>query len=597
MLKILKNLKIRNKLLVSFGLVIALFLVTVVTSVVSMFNVRTQFENFHDHAFVMSNTTYEMRVNLQRLAKDICKATMTDDSAKSTTYLNDADEQLQKLKDAFTYIENNANTDAFLSLSAQAKSLMESSVSVREELYNLAQNGYVDRAINLYFDSYEPILTEVQEIIIQMDTYSENYASTVYDGVISQSFSANVAVIVIAVVALLLTLMTTFTLTALITSPIHDLKTAAEEMAQGNLHAHTNLLYQSRDELGDLADSLRYSMNTIDDYVTEISGILDVMAKGDLTKDFAQITNFHGQFYSFKESLTTILKSFNSTLTEIDNASQQVDAGSDQVSMGAQALSQGATEQASATEELSATVTEINQALIDANQAAINASSTADEAGRIANECNDQMKELVVAMNDISHTSDEISKIIKEIDDIAFQTNILALNAAVEAARAGAAGKGFAVVADEVRNLAAKSADSAKNTAALIEACVAAVNKGASLVDSTAERLQNVSNNSDKIATMVQDIAVTAQRSTDSVQQVSSGLEQIAAVVQTNSATAEESAAASEELSSQATLLKDLIGRFTLHRDTISTTRKNVAAKASSSDSTYAFAGSSDSKY
>ena len=40
------------------------------------------------------------------------------------------------------------------------------------------------------------------------------------------------------------------------------------------------------------------------------------------------------------------------------------------------------------------------------------------------------------------------------------------------------------------------------------------------------------------------------------------GIEQISNVVQDNSATAEESAAASEELSAQAILLKDQIGKF-----------------------------------
>lgn len=54
---------------------------------------------------------------------------------------------------------------------------------------------------------------------------------------------------------------------------------------------------------------------------------------------------------------------------------------------------------------------------------------------------------------------------------------------------------------------------------------------------------------------------------TDSIQQVSEGTGQISSVVQTNSATAEESAAASEELSGQSSLLKDLVGRFTLRQD------------------------------
>ena len=46
--------------------------------------------------------------------------------------------------------------------------------------------------------------------------------------------------------------------------------------------------------------------------------------------------------------------------------------------------------------------------------------------------------------------------------------------------------------------------------------------------------------------------------------QVTVGIDQISSVVQTNSATAEESAAASEELSSQAQVLKRLVGQFKL---------------------------------
>ena len=46
-------------------------------------------------------------------------------------------------------------------------------------------------------------------------------------------------------------------------------------------------------------------------------------------------------------------------------------------------------------------------------------------------------------------------------------------------------GKGFAVVADKVRNQSQKSAEAAKNTTALIESSIAAVERGTELVNRT----------------------------------------------------------------------------------------------------------------
>ncbi|MEW8987446.1 MAG: methyl-accepting chemotaxis protein, partial [Bacillus sp. (in: firmicutes)] len=304
---------------------------------------------------------------------------------------------------------------------------------------------------------------------------------------------------------------------SLISNPLKNLGNVANRMADGDLDV--DISFQSKDEVGELARA----------------------------------------FKKMSENL-------NDVIANIHSAAEQVSSGSKQVSDSSVELAQGATEQASSIEQFTASIEEISSQTNNNAKNAIAANEIASSAKMDAERGNERMIKMLGSMEDINESSSNISKIIKVIDEIAFQTNILALNAAVEAARAGQHGKGFAVVAEEVRNLAARSADAAKETTDLIEGSIKKVEDGTKIATETANALNKIVVEITKVASLVGDIAVASNEQASGIGQVNQGILQVSQVIQANSATAEESAAASEELSSQAELLNNMVRRFKLKR-------------------------------
>ncbi len=257
-------------------------------------------------------------------------------------------------------------------------------------------------------------------------------------------------------------------------------------------------------------------------------------------------------------AITRTTRQLRGVALHLAEGAEQITSASSQVASSSQTLAQGASEQAASLEETSSSSEEITSMTRKNAENSQAAAGVMTEVDQRVTEGNRTLEEMVHSMQEITGSSDKISKIIKVIDEIAFQTNILALNAAVEAARAGEAGMGFAVVADEVRSLAQRSAQAAKDTAALIEESIAKSNEGSQRLEHVAKVIHAITESAAKVKTLVDEVNLGSQEQARGIEQISQSIAEMDRVTQANAASAEQSASASEEMSAQAEALQNV---------------------------------------
>lgn len=555
----LKNLKVGKKIGISF------FIVLLITSFVNgnaLFNLRRTGKMIH-HIY---EGPYQLTNQAMAIGRELASArqNVTDayTSASLDYYKEEANSDFDSIDERINIISQHKEADDKLigSLKDNVEQLRKEAEKIypfieEEEEWEVVELMLTDESSE-FFSIFKECEDNIMEIYDQFDKIGKEYIEGADKAVLKSNIYGNILTPMVIILGILISRK----LIKEIKEPVIEIEAAAKKMSMGDFNIELN--YESEDELGNLSNSIRQMSNKTKQVIYDTVRVLGLVSSGDF--DAKTQVEYIGVYKEIENSLAKITNELSETMEQIDIASDEVRAASEQVASASQMLSQGATEQASSIEELSATILEISEQIKDTASNAKEANILSLSSGKEVKEGNERMQEMIRAMKDISSSSNEISRIIKTIDDIAFQTNILALNAAVEAARAGEAGKGFAVVAEEVRNLAAKSADAAKNTTILIQNSMQAVNTGNQIADNTASSLMKIIENSDENIALIDKIAKSSEEQACSINQVTLGVSQISDVVQTNSATAEESAAASEELSGQAQMLKLLIGKFKL---------------------------------
>lgn len=512
-----KNMKIGTKMIVGYLIVALLAGAIGVLGIMNIQTIEKADTNLYEKMTVPLGELILVAESFQRQRGNVKDILLSETAAEITDYEARIEERNQEFITNLESVATTLLTEEGAKLVDDIKANKIKYDAVAAQIIAYAKAGNKDKARELMTGEGNDLRTLIEnnyrdlmamKVSIAEDTAASNKAL---------ADSSTTMTIIILVVVMVISMLLGYFISSSIRKPINKMVEASKRLADGDLDVQINV--DSKDEIGILA----------------------------------------GAFAAMAANM-------NEVMTNINAASEQVASGARQVSDSSMALSQGATEQASSIEELTASVEEIaSQTRLNA-QNATEANSLATNAKVNAVKGNDQMKLMLKSMDEINDSSNNISKIIKVIDEIAFQTNILALNAAVEAARAGQHGKGFAVVAEEVRNLAARSANAAKETTDLIEGSIKKVEGGTKIANETATALTQIVDGIDKVANLVGDIAVASNEQAQGVEQINQGIGQIADVVQTTSATSEETAAASEELSSQAEMLKQQVARFRLKK-------------------------------
>lgn len=339
--------------------------------------------------------------------------------------------------------------------------------------------------------------------------------------------------------------------------------------------------------------------------IGEFLRISDIVAKGDL-RDQAHITS-QDEFGTLAKSYNATIANLKNLISQVQNTAEQVAASSEeltasadqsanvvnQVAQSISSVAGGATDQVEAitstsavVEQMSASIEETAATAATSSNQAATAADTAREGGKSIEQAVQQMSniektvtESAMVIDKLGERSKEIGQIVDTISGIAGQTNLLALNAAIEAARAGEQGKGFAVVAEEVRKLAEQSQEAAERIAILIsdiqtetEKAVAAMSEGThevqvgtQVVDTSGkafERIvgmvEQVSQQSQEIATTVHQMAEGTQNIVNSIKSIDESSKSIAGESQSVSAATEEQSAAMEEIASSSRVLAKL---------------------------------------
>lgn len=322
--------------------------------------------------------------------------------------------------------------------------------------------------------------------------------------------------------------------------------------------------------------------------MNRIVQILDIMRTGDLSSRLN--LERKDEFGAVETGFNDMMTELTSLVSLAQRSSVQVTTSVTEIAATSKQQQATATETAATTTEIGATSREIAATSRDLVRTMTEVSTAADQASVLAGSGQQGLARMEDTMHSVMGAADlvnaklailnekagNINQVVVTIVKAADQTNLLSLNAAIEAEKAGEYGRGFAVVATEVRRLADQTAVATYDIEQMVREIQSAVSAGVMGMDKFSEEVrrgmaevQQVGEQLSQIIHQVQALAPRVLMVNEGMQAQATGAEQINhALVQLGDASSQtveslrQASFAIDELSQVAVGLRSGVSRF-----------------------------------